>query len=307
MTNYPHLAALIAKAQALGAARVAVAYPLSAASLEAALAARRIGLIDPILVGPRAKIEALAAERGLDLATSEFADTADDPNAAAAAAVALCREGKAHLLMKGSLHTDELMSAVVSKEGLRTKRRISHGFVFDMPTYPKPLMIADCVVNILPTLVDKRDITQNAIDLARVLGVERPHVAILSAVETINPAIPNTLEAAALSKMAERGQITGAVVDGPLAFDVAISAEAARIKGLASPVPGNADILIAPNLEAGNMLYKELVYLAKAECAGIILGTSVPVILTSRADSEACRVASCALAVVQAHASRRDK
>lgn len=303
---YPYLDSLIARAQNLGAARVAVAYPLSASSLEATLAARRIGLIDPILVGPQAKIEALAAERKLDLATSEFLDTTDNPSSAAAAAVALCRDRQADMLMKGSLHTDELMSAVVSKEGgLRTRRRISHAFVFEMESYPKPLMIADCVVNIQPTLVDKRDITQNAIDLARIIGIETPRVGLLSAVETINPAIPNTLEAAALCKMADRGQITGAILDGPLAFDVAISAEAARIKGLASPIPGQADILVVPNLEAGNMLYKELVYLARAECAGIILGTAVPIVLTSRADSETCRITSCALAVIKANAERR--
>lgn len=298
---HPHLDRLVADATALGPARMAVAFPCSASALEAALAAHKLGLIEPLLVGPGHRIEAIAKEKGFDLSGAQLVDAADSPVAAAQASVALARDGRAELIMKGSLHTDELMATAVARDsGLRTGRRVSHAFVFDVPSYPKPLLIADCVINISPGLMEKRDIAQNAIDLAHALGIAQPYVAILSAVETINPAIPGTVEAAALSKMAERGQLTGAVVDGPLAFDVAISREAAGIKGVSSPVPGRADLLIVPNLEAGNMLYKELVYLAGAECAGIVLGTSVPVVLTSRADSPQSRVASCALAVLQA-------
>lgn len=266
------------------------------------MAAERLGLIEPVLVGPRTRIQAIAAKQELDLATAQFVDTADDPCAAALTAVGLCRQGGARFIMKGSLHSDELLSMVVRKDGgLRTRRRASHAFVFDLPHYPKPLLVADCVVNISPGLTEKQDITQNAIELAHSLGITRPYVSILSAVETVNPAIPSTIDAAALSKMAQRGQITGAVVDGPLAFDVAISVEAARIKGLEPCTTDGPDILIVPNLEAGNILYKQLVYLAQAECAGIVLGTAVPIILTSRADSERNRVLSCALAVLHAH------
>ena len=300
----PHLDRLAATAARLGPARVAVAYPCSANALEAAVTAQRLGLADPILAGPRKRIEALARKEGVDLSGVTFADTEDDPHAAARACVGLCQDRKANVIMKGSLHTDELLAAVVARDsGLRTPRRVSHGFVFDVPGDPQPLLMADCVVNISPGLMDKRDITQNAIDLAHVLGIERPYVAVLSAVETINPAIPGTIEAAALAKMAERGQITGALVDGPLGFDAAISIEAARIKGLAIDGRGRPDLLIVPNLEAGNMLYKELVYLGHAECAGIILGTKVPIVLTSRADTPQARVASCALAVLQAKAA----
>jgi phosphate acetyltransferase len=299
-----HLDAMIDKAVKLGATSVAVAYPCNSTSIEAAVAAQEQELIAPILVGPRAKIEKLAAENNFDISRMAFVETEDDPVAAARASVALCQDGRAKVLMKGSLHTDELLGVVVGKDsGLRTGRRMSHAFMFDIPDYCKPLLIADCVVNIVPTLMEKRDITQNAIDLAHVLGIERPFVGILSAVETINTAIPGTLEAAALSKMAERGQITGAVVDGPLAFDNAISLAAARMKGINSQVCGQCDILIMPNLEAGNMLYKQLVYLAGAECAGIVLGTKVPIVITSRADSSASRVASCALAALKAGAS----
>ncbi len=303
MSAYPYIDKLIADAVALGGARVAVAYPLSVNALEAAAKAHSLGIIQATLVGPRALTERMADENGISLSGMSLTDTPDNPQAAAAVAVALARDGQAAAIMKGSLHTDELLGAVVNKEkGLRTGRRISHAFVFDAPGQSRPLMMADCVVNIQPDLMAKRDIAQNAIDLAHGLGIARPKVAVLSAVETINAAIPGTLEAAALSKMADRGQITGAVVDGPLAFDNAISAEAARIKGIASPVAGAPDILIVPNLEAGNMLYKQFVYLGKAECAGLILGTRAPVILTSRADSELSRIASAALAVVQAHA-----
>lgn len=306
MSTFPFIDRLIADAARLGGARVAVAYPLSANALEAAAKARLLGIIEPVLVGPRQATERLADANGISLAGMSFADTTDDPHAAAAQAVGLAREGKAAAIMKGSLHTDELLGAVVNKErGLRTGRRTSHAFVFDVPGHARPLMMADCVVNIQPDLMAKRDIVQNAVGLAQALGTVRPKVAVLSAVETVNPAIPGTLEAAALSKMAERGQITGCVVDGPLAFDNAISAEAARIKGISSPVAGEPDILIVPDLEAGNMLYKQLVYLGKAECAGIILGTRAPIILTSRADSELCRVASAALAVLHARAGQK--
>jgi len=305
MTKYPHLHRIIDDAKSLGPARVAVAYPCSATSIEAAVAAQKLGLIEPIMVGPRSRIESVAAAQNADLANISLIDTGEDPLAAAAAAVRLCLDGQASLIMKGSLHSGELLSAVTSKDsGLRTARRVSHAFVFDLPNYPKPLLMADCVVNINPSLMDKRDITQNAINLARTLGIDRPFVGILAAIETVNPAIPSTVDAAALSKMAQRGQIEGGVVDGPLPFDIAISIEAARIKGVESPIPQRPDILIVPNLDAGNLLYKQLVYLAKAECAGIVLGVRVPIILTSRADSELSRVASCALAVIQAAGQR---
>jgi phosphate acetyltransferase len=297
----PHLDAIIADASRLGPARVAVAYPCSASAIEAVVTAQRMGLAEPILVGPRRRIEAIAEAQQFDVSRMAFADTGDDPVSAGRACVGLCQDDRANLIMKGSLHTDELLAVVVGRDsGLRTARRMSHAFVFDLPEYASPLLMADCVVNITPTLMEKRDITQNAIDLARTLGIERPYVGILSAIETINPAIPGTIEAAALSKMAERGQISGATVEGPLGFDIAISMEAARIKGVDLHGRGRPDILIMPNLEAGNMLYKQLVYLAHAECAGIVLGTLVPIVLTSRADSPQARVASCALAVLQA-------
>ncbi|MDP3672130.1 MAG: bifunctional enoyl-CoA hydratase/phosphate acetyltransferase [Telluria sp.] len=305
--SHPRLEAIIRTAAALGRTTVAVAYPCNPTSIEAAITAQQRGLIHPILVGPRARIAAIAQEHGFELRDVEFVDTDDDAGAAARACVALCQEGRAKVIMKGSLHTDELLSVVLSKDsGMRTGRRVSHAFVFDVPNYSRPLLMADCVVNIAPGLMDKRDIVQNAVDLAHVLGIDLPRVGILCAVETINAAIPATLEAAALSKMAERGQITGALVDGPLAFDNAISLEAARIKGIDSKISGNCDILIAPSLEAGNMLYKQLIYLAGAECAGLVLGTKVPIIITSRADSAACRVASCALAAIKASGVRLD-
>lgn len=301
MPEYPHLDRIIADARKLGPLRTAVAYPCGTTSIKAALAAKRFGLIEPVLVGPRSRIDAVAQEKALDLATMEIIETSEDPAEAATVSVTLCREGQAQLIMKGSLHSDDLLAAVISRDGgLRTSRRASHAFVFDLPHYPKPLLMADCVVNISPGLIEKRDITQNAIELAHSLGIARPYVGILSAVETINPAIPGTIEAAALSKMAQRGQITGAIVEGPLALDLAVSIEAARIKGFKSPMSERSDILIVPNLETGNILYKQLVYLAKAECAGVVLGATIPVILTSRADSEKCRVASCALAVLLA-------
>jgi phosphate acetyltransferase len=296
----PHLRKIFTAARARGPLPVAVAYPCDRDALEAAVTAAREGLILPTLVGPRTLIEAAAAKARLDLAGAAIHDTGDDPRGAAVEAVALCRSGAAAALMKGSLHTDDLLAAAVAREGLRTARRVSHVFVIDIPKFERPLLLTDCVVNINPALLDKRDITQNAIDLAHTIGIARPHVAILSAVETVNPAIPGTIDAAALCKMADRKQIQGAVLDGPLAFDNAISEGSARKKGIESPVAGRPDILLVPNLEAGNIIYKQLVYLSAAECAGVVLGTSVPVILTSRADSIASRVASCALAVLQA-------
>lgn len=295
----PHLDRIVARARAAGTTRAAIAYPCSPTSIEAAVTAQGLGLIEPILVGPRKRIEAIAEKNRIDLGAVSFMETGEDPVAAARASVSLCHEGGAQLIMKGSLHTDELLAVVIGKErGLRTERRVSHTFMFDLPEHDRVLLMADCVVNINPGLVEKRDITQNAIDLAHTVGIEHPYVAILSAVETINPAIPGTLDAAILSKMAERGQITGGTVEGPLSFDVAISLEAARMKGMQLRNGSRPDILIMPNLEAGNMLYKQLVYLAHAECAGIVLGTSVPIVVTSRADSAESRVASCALAAL---------
>ncbi|HTN27327.1 MAG TPA: phosphate acetyltransferase, partial [Burkholderiales bacterium] len=262
------------------------------------------GLIAPILVGPRARIEAVAKLRGIDLSKLEIVD-APHSEASAAAAVALVREGKAEALMKGSLHTDELMGAVVKRDtGLRTARRISHCFVMDVPGHADPLIITDAAVNIAPTLKDKVHIVQNAIDLAHDLGVAEVRVAILSAMETVNPDVPSTLEAAALCKMADRQQITGGILDGPLALDNAISLEAAQIKKIDSPVAGRANVLVVPDLEAGNMLAKSLTFLAGADAAGIVLGARVPIILTSRADSLTTRLASCAVAALVAAARR---
>jgi phosphate acetyltransferase len=281
----------------------AIAYPCDEDSLGGALAAAKAGLITPVLVGPPHLIQAAAVAgghsiRGLRIVAAEHA------SAAAAAAVELARKGEAQALMKGSLHTDEFVSAIVaSAGGLRTARRISHVFVMDVPLYPRPLLITDAAINIEPDLDAKRDIVQNAIDLAQVLRIAKPKVAILAAVETINPRMRSTLDAAALCKMADRGQITGAVLDGPLAFDNAISSEAAAIKHIVSPVAGRPDILLVPALEAGNMLVKQLHYLANAELAGILLGARVPIILTSRADSIPSRVASCAIASLLARAN----
>jgi phosphate acetyltransferase len=294
-----HLQSLIDRARSRGSIAVALAYPCDATSVEAAHAAAQADLIQPLLVGPRARIEAAAAQAGVSISGYTLHDTPDDPRAAAARAVALCRDGEAAALMKGALHSDDLLAAAVGREGgLRTGRRASHVFVMDVPGVERPLLITDCVVNIAPTLIDKRDIAQNAIDLAHALGIATPRVAILSAVETVNPAIPGTIDAAALCKMADRGQIRGAVLDGPLAFDNAISAQSAHNKGITSPVAGRPDVLLVPSLEAGNMVYKQLVYLAGADCAGLVLGMRVPIVLTSRSDSVASRVASCALAVL---------
>ncbi len=297
--------ALLRKCDELPPVLTAVAHPCDESSLRGAVEAAEAGLIDPILVGPAEKLKALAASKGLDIARFRIVDVPHS-HAAAQTAVALARAGEAEAVMKGSLHTDELMSEVVRKEtGLRTNRRLSHVFVMNVPTYPRALLITDAAINIYPTLEDKVSITQNAIDLAKVLGVEVPRVAILSAVETLNPKIATTLEAAALCKMADRGQITGGILDGPLAFDNAISAEAARTKGINSPVAGQADILLVPDLEAGNMLAKQLSFLANADAAGIVLGARVPIILTSRADNVRTRLASCAVASLLAASQRR--
>jgi phosphate acetyltransferase len=282
----------------------AVAHPCDATSLAGALEAYRAGLIIPILVGPADKIRKLAKAGGMDIAGVEIVE-APHSQAAAEKSVALVREGKAELLMKGSLHSDELLAEVTRRDtGLRTGRRISHVFIMDVPTHPQTLFITDAAVNIAPDLLAKRDIVQNAIDLYRGLGLGTPKVAILSAVETVTVAIPSTIEAAALCKMADRGQITGGELDGPLAFDNAISPEAAEIKGIKSPVAGQAQILVVPDLEAGNMLAKNLSFLSKADAAGIVLGARVPVILTSRADNVRTRLASCAVASLLAHNRR---
>ncbi|PTM94185.1 phosphate acetyltransferase [Mycoplana dimorpha] len=296
---------LIARAKQVPAGRTIVVHPCDESSLRGALEAAEAGLIVPTLVGPAHKIEGVARRHDLDISGCEIVDVPHS-DAAAARAVELIREAKADLLMKGSLHTDELMHAVTSSAtGLRTERRISHVFIMDVPTYPEPLFITDAAINIAPDLDTKRDIIQNAIDLFTQVGLGTPRVAILSAVETVNSKIPSTIDAAALCKMAERGQITGGLLEGPLAFDIAIDPEAARIKGITSPVAGRAQILGVPNLEAGNMLAKNLTFLARADAAGIVLGARVPIILTSRADSVRTRLASCAVAVLFADARRR--
>ena len=296
---------LLERCRGLEPIPTAVAYPCEASALAAAMDAAREGLIAPILVGPAARIREIAKAAGIDLADAQIVDV-EESRAAAARAVALVREGKAELLMKGSLHTDELLGAVVAREtGLRSGRRLSHVFLMDVPTYHKVLIVTDGAINIAPTLDEKADICQNAIDLARTFGVERPKVAILAAVETVTSKMPATIDAAALCKMAERGQITGGLLDGPLAFDNAISAEAAKVKKITSLVAGDPDILLAPDLEAGNMVAKQLSFLANADSAGLVLGARVPIILTSRADSVRSKVASCAVAVLAAHARRQ--
>nr|WP_224078435.1 bifunctional enoyl-CoA hydratase/phosphate acetyltransferase [Cupriavidus laharis] len=297
-------AALLARCAGLPPIPTAVAHPCDASSLGGALEAASLGLIVPILVGPKARIRQVAAEHGLALGDTAIIDTPHS-HASAARAVEAVRNGDAELLMKGSLHTDELLHEVTAAaSGLRTGRRLSHVFAMDVPSYHKPLFITDAAVNIFPTLNDKADICRNAIDLAHVLGIERPKVAILSAVETVTDKIPSTIDAAALCTMSRRGQITGALLDGPLAFDNAISREAAVTKGIDSEVAGDPDILLVPDLEAGNMLAKQLTFLAGAEAAGIVLGARVPIILTSRADSVRARIGSCAIAVLLAHARR---
>jgi phosphate acetyltransferase len=299
--KYERLVAATANLQPLA---TAVAHPCDESSLRGTLEAAEAGIISPILVGPGEKIRSVAKSFELDIGGIEIVDAAHS-QAAAEKAVELVRSGKAQLLMKGSLHSDEILGAVAKREtGLRTARRISHVFVMDVPTHPQTLFITDAAVNIAPDLLAKRDIIQNAIDLFAGLGLGTPNVAILSAVETVTPSIPSTIEAAALCKMAERGQITGGVLDGPLAFDNAISLEAARIKGIKSPVAGQAQILVVPDLEAGNMLAKNLTFLSGADAAGIVLGARVPIILTSRADNLRARMASCAVAMLLAHSRR---
>ena len=285
----------------------AVVHPCELSALAGAILAAEKGLIKPILVGPIKKIFEVAKSGNLQLGTIPIIDT-EHSHDSAKKSVELIREGKAELLMKGSLHTDELMAAIVSRDGgLRTVRRISHVFIMDIPTYHKVLIITDGAINIAPTLEDKVDICQNAIDLAISLGLEKPKVAILAAVETVTSKMPATIDAAALCKMAERGQIVGGILDGPLAFDNAISREAAVTKGIVSQVAGDPDILLAPDLEAGNILAKQLSFLANADSAGLVLGARVPVILTSRADSIRSRIASCAVAMIAVHASRKIK
>jgi phosphate acetyltransferase len=304
MNNHAKYQRLLDACRGLPPTATAVVHPCDEVALEGALGAARLGLITPILVGPLERIREAARKADVDLAPYTLVD-APHSHAAADKAVELVLNGKAEAIMKGSLHTDELMSAIVRRDnGLRTSRRVSHCFVMDVPAYEEPLIISDAAVNILPTLEDKIDIVQNAIDLAHALAFPEVRVAILSAMETVNPKVPSTVEAAALCKMADRKQITGAVLDGPLALDNAISLTAAEIKKIDSPVAGRANVLIVPDLEAGNMLAKSLSFLAGADAAGVVLGARVPIILTSRADSELTRLASCAVAVLVARARR---
>lgn len=297
-------ALLLERCLSLSPVPTAIAHPCEQTALEGAIEAAEHGLISPILVGPAARLKEIAAKGKVNLGNARIVDVPHS-HAAAARAVELVRQGEAELLMKGSLHTDELLGAVVAREtGLRTGRRISHVFLMDVPTYHKVLVVTDAAINIAPTLEDKVDICQNAIDLAIALGVERPKVAVLAAVETVNSKMQATLDAAALCKMADRGQITGGIIDGPLAFDNAISTDAARIKGIVSEVAGDPDILLVPDLESGNMLAKQLTFLANADSAGLVLGARVPIILTSRADSVRSRIASCAVGAIVAHARR---
>jgi phosphate acetyltransferase len=300
--NWPRLAVLLDKAKLKGAAKTGVVFPMSEPSLSAACQAHRMGFIDAVLYGPKKQIVALAEKYKVVLTGIEIVDTDNDANRCAQLAVADCKSGHLQALMKGSLHTNELLGPVVARRtGLLTARRLSHSFVFDVPTYPKLLMLADAVVNIAPKIKSKFSIVQNAIDAAHKIGVSNPKVAILAAVEMVQENIPATTDAAALLQMAAEGKITGGILGGPFGFDNAVSKKAAQIKGIDSPVAGDADILIAPDLNAGNILYKSLIYMAGAECAGVVLGTSVPIVLTSRADSETCRIASCALASLLAN------
>jgi phosphate acetyltransferase len=296
---------MLARCKRLEAVPTAVAHPCEKSALAGAIEAGALGLITPILVGPASKIEEIAKAAGIDISRTEIID-APHSHAAAARAVELVREGRAELLMKGSLHTDELLGAVVARDtGLRTGRRLSHVFIMDVPTYHKVLIVTDAAINIAPNLEDKVDICQNAIDLAIALGLKKPKIAILAAVEMVNSKMPATLDAAALCKMAERGQIIGGILDGPLAFDNAISREAADIKGINSPVSGDPDILLVPDLESGNILAKQLSFLANADSIGMVLGARVPIILTSRADTVRSRIGSCAVAMMSAHARRK--
>ena len=303
--KYARLQALVARARGLAAIDMAVVHPCDRESLRGALMAAEAGLIEPFLIGPEAKIRAVADENGLDLKQYRIVNVKHSHDSAAMA-VTLVRNGDAEAIMKGSLHTDELMAEIVPRAaGMRTARRISHVFLMDVPTYPRPIMITDAAVNIAPTLEEKVDIIQNAIELGHIIGIAEPKVAILSAVETVNPKIQSTLDAAALCKMADRGQIRGGLLDGPLAFDNAVSMLAAKTKGIKSPVAGCADILVVPDLESGNMLAKQLEYLAHALTAGIVLGAKVPIVLTSRADTAETRIASCVIAALIAHHNRK--
>jgi phosphate acetyltransferase len=302
--KYARLQNLVSRAKGLAPIDMAVVHPCDVESLKGALQAAEAGLIDPILIGPEPKIRAIAKENGFDLKNHRIVNVKHS-HESAAMAVTLIRNGDAEALMKGSLHTDEMMAEVVSRAaGLRTARRISHVFLMDVPTYPRPILITDAAINIAPTLEDKVDIIQNAIDLAHIIGIPEPKVAILSAVETVNPKIQSTLDAAALCKMADRGQIKGGLLDGPLAFDNAVSLVAAKTKGIVSAVAGRAEILVVPDLESGNMVAKQLEYLANALTAGIVLGAKVPIVLTSRADTAETRIASCVIAALIAHANR---
>ena len=301
---FPRLGVLSESARACGPLRVGVVYPLDATALAAAVEAHERGFIEPVLIGPGTLLREVAVAAGIDLTGIEVVE-APDASSAARRAVGLAGAGEIGALMKGSLHTDELLGAVVGRDSpLRMGRRVSHVFWFDCPAYHKPLMLTDAVVNIAPSLMEKADIVRNAIDLAHRLGISTPKVAVLAAVETINPSLPSTIDAAALCKMADRGQITGAILDGPLGFDNAVSAESASTKGIVSLVAGEPDILVVPNLDTGNNLYKSLVYLGGAACAGLVLGARIPVILTSRADSRQARVASCALAALTCGTAR---
>lgn len=294
----PHLQRLLEAVSNVPTLKTAVVHPVGKAALEGAIEAANDKLIEPVLIGPKQRIHEVASEFGFDINNFEIITT-EHSHDSAKAAVEMARDGKVSAIMKGKIHTDELMSAVVSREGgLRTSRRMSHVFAFDVPTYPRPLFITDAAINIDPDLETKADIIRNVIDLTHILGIENPRVAILSAVETVTSKIESTLHAAALCKMADRGQIKGGLLDGPLAFDNAISEEAVKIKGIKSEVAGKAEVLIVPNIEAGNMLAKQLEYMASAEGAGIVLGAKVPVILPSRADDAISRLAACALAVM---------
>lgn len=297
---------LLARAESLQAVRCAVVHPCDEGSLSGAMDSARYGLIVPVLIGPEGRIRRLAQEHGISLEGAEIISV-EHSHAAAELAAGMAARNEVEVLMKGSLHTDELLKAVLSQPSLRTGRRLSHIFRFDVPLYDKPLLITDAAINIRPSLQEKVDIIQNAINFAQVMGTATPKVAILSAVETVTPSIPSTIDAAALCKMADRGQIQGGLLDGPLAFDNAISMEAVRIKGIASAVAGQADILAVPDLESGNMVAKQLEYLAGASGSGLVLGARVPVALTSRADGPMARVASCVLAVLAAHDARKQK
>ncbi|QXL84576.1 bifunctional enoyl-CoA hydratase/phosphate acetyltransferase [Comamonas sp. NLF-1-9] len=299
-TPQSSIARLIADVRGKRPVRMAVVHPCDPLSLSGAMDAREAGLITPVLVAPQAKLRAAARKAGVELAGCEVIDVPHS-HAAAARAAQLAGKGEVQALMKGSLHTDEYLGAILASEaGLRTKRRLSHCYLMQIASYPRPFIITDAAINIAPTLDDKADIVRNAIALAQVIGVSKPKVAILAAVETVNPRMPSTLDAAALCKMADRGQISGGVLDGPLAFDNAVSPQAAQVKGIASRVAGQADVLVVPDLESGNMLAKQLEFLGGAQSAGIVMGARVPVVLTSRADSRATRLASCAIALLLA-------